>query len=57
MTQFRPMFPPFNGMPDTVELARSPLRLSEYAATLVKPAVVAARQKAQSGHSGKQCVT
>jgi len=51
MTQFRPMFPPFNGMPDTVELA---IAFSDALGErdVAKPAVVAARQKAQSGHSG-----
>jgi hypothetical protein len=49
MTQFRPMFPPLNGMPDTVELA---VAFSDALAEkeAAGPAVAAARQKAQSDH-------
>ena len=49
MTQFRPMFPPFNGMPDTVELA---IAFSDAIGEreAARPAVAVARQKAQSGH-------
>lgn len=48
MTQFRPMFPPFNGMPDTVELA---IAFSDAIGErdAARPTVTAARQKAQSG--------
>jgi cell division septum initiation protein DivIVA len=49
MTQFRPMFPPFNGMPDTVELA---IAFSDAIGErdTARPAVAAVRQKAHSGH-------
>ena len=51
MTQFRPMFPPFNGMPDTVELA---IAFSDAIGErdAARPAVTGARQKAQSGRGG-----
>jgi cell division septum initiation protein DivIVA len=51
MTQFRPMFPPFNGMPDTVELA---IAFSDAIGErdAARPAIAAARNKAQSGRGG-----
>jgi hypothetical protein len=49
ISRFRPMFPPFNGMPDTVELAiafSDALGEKETA----RPALEAAKQKVNSGH-------
>jgi hypothetical protein len=49
MTQFRPMFPPFNGMPNAIELAVAfSDALGEKEAA--RPALEAARQKVKLGH-------